>query len=170
MLKTLSGRIRAMALAHEQLYQEGSLGAVDMGPFIKRLLVMSAEFTGAESRGITIKEEVEDMTLDLSTALPLGLIVNELSLNSLRHGFPKGRTGMVVMGLRRLSRGSCLLSVSDDGVGFSDSPEGGGGADLFGVGLSLVNTLARQLGGEFSCTGGNGTVAEVRFSCPEEED
>ena len=86
-----------------------------MGEHIDELCRNLAEASGR--RDLTIEVDVEALQLGLEVALPVGLIVNEIVSNSLRHAFPEGRGGQICVSLRRQSSGRIVLSVSDDGIG-----------------------------------------------------
>src|SRR4051812_27701250 len=97
----------------------------------------------AESSGrfdLIFQVEVEALLLDLEVALPVGLIVNELVSNSLKHAFPEGRGGQIGVSLHRQSSDQIWLSVSDTGVGVDDGDTG-----IPGIGLTLVQALAHQI-------------------------
>ena len=107
---------------------------------------------------------LEDVWLSLDSALPCGLIVNELVANCIRHAFPAGRRGTIRLDLVRESNGRLRLTVTDDGVGF---PAGLKFESVNTLGLQLVTALTGQLGGTVARRGnGSGSIVEVRF--PEE--
>jgi two-component sensor histidine kinase len=97
--------------------------------------------------------------LDIDTAVPLGLIVNELVSNSLKYAYPEGRSGIVELMLRAGPENQYTLSVRDQGVGL---PAGFDVNNTETLGLHLVNILSAQLGATFSVeSNGHGTIFEV---------
>jgi anti-sigma regulatory factor (Ser/Thr protein kinase) len=100
---------------------------------------------GASERGITIEHSVEPLAIGLEASVPLGLVLNELICNSLKHAFPHGWGGTIRVRLRRDAQGKAVLAVEDDGVGFAAQVSLERPTSL---GLRLVSTLARQLGGQ----------------------
>jgi PAS domain S-box-containing protein len=152
-------RIRAMALIHEKLYQSENLARVDFGNYIRHL---TASLVGSQVKQpgqVEVRTEIENIEFDLKTSIPLGLIINELVSNALKHAFPDDRTGEIVIGLRRTAEGF-LLTVRDTGVG---TP---GEIDIHhakSMGFQLVSLLARQLDGRFELGPAPGTEFRVYF-------
>jgi two-component sensor histidine kinase len=110
--------------------------------------------------------EVDEVMLDLDTAIPCGLIINELVSNALKHAFSAGRAGKVCVSLH--SHGDQLaLTVSDDGVGLPDDLDYRSARSM---GLQLVNTLVEQLEGTLGVESAErGTVFSVTFVQPQRE-
>jgi PAS domain S-box-containing protein len=161
-LEAAQGRLSLIAEVHELLYQGGAPEAVDFAAYLRRLgpaLVASLE---AGPDRVEVLVEVEEATWGPDLAIPLGLVVNEAVTNALKHAFPGGRRGRVRIGLRRAGGGAVRLSVEDDGVGLPERRREGG------LGLELVEALARQAGGEASVAAapGGGTAVAVSFPDP----
>ena len=127
-----------------------------MGEHIDELCRNLAEASGR--RDLTIEVDVEALRLGLEVALPVGLIVNEIVSNSLRHAFPDGRGGQIRVSLRRQSSERIVLSVSDDGIGVDE-----GKTEPRGIGLTLVQALADQIEGTISFSADAGYNAVVSF-------
>jgi PAS domain S-box-containing protein len=142
-------RVRAMALVHEKLYRSSNLSALSLKDYCADLIMQIAEATGARSRGVQIKLDIAELETGLDSAIPFGLLVSELVGNSLKHGFPEGRGGEVLVKLVRSDSGTgCTLTVTDDGLGIPANQ-----ADVFNLGsmgLQLAASLAGQLGGELN--------------------
>ncbi|MBU7029835.1 MAG: PAS domain-containing protein [Theionarchaea archaeon] len=153
-------RIQSMALIHEKLYQSENLAEIDFKEYIISLvngLVRSYEVTADK---VSLVIEVEDVSLGIDTAIPCGLIINELVSNSLKHAFPDRRKGEITIRLRSIND-MIELVVCDNGVGIPDD------IDLKtteSLGLDLVTTLAEyQLDGEITLDRSNGTAFTVTF-------
>jgi two-component sensor histidine kinase len=155
-LALVADRISVLGRIHQQLYTSGSFAEVDMGEHIDELCRNLAEASGR--RDLTIEVDVEALRLGLEIALPVGLIVNEIVSNSLRHAFPEGRGGQIRVALRRQSSERIVLSVSDDGIGVDESK-----MEPRGIGLTLVQTLADQIEGTISFSADAGYNAVVSF-------
>ncbi len=141
-LRESQNRIKSMALVHESLYQSENLASVDPAGYLRNL---ASEVISSYSLETTITVEFSIMVhaMDLNTALPCGLIVNELISNSLKHGF-KGRTeGIITIGLDETD-GEYILSVRDDGCGL---PADFDITILESLGIKLINVLTRQMRG-----------------------
>jgi two-component sensor histidine kinase len=162
-LESLGGRISAIASLYEQLFQSGETDRIELDLYLKA--VVEALFSGqaARERGIRLDLEVREMRVDVRRAIPLGIIANELASDCLKHAFPGGRSGTVRVSLR--TEGSAaVLEVRDDGRGL---PEGFSVGSSGGLGLVLVDMLAKQVGGSFTAASDAGAVFTVRF--PREE-
>jgi len=110
--------------------------------------------------GIALKLQLEDVFLRVDTALPCGLILNELVTNTLKHAFPDDRAGTVHISLQIDNRGYVRLEVKDDGVGV---PLGLDFRKTDSLGLQLVNTLTGQLGGTVAMQPSDGTTFLLTF-------
>jgi two-component sensor histidine kinase len=160
MLKESQNRIKAMGLIHEKLYRSEILASIDFKAYIKMLVDELIRSYGVDTHQITVMIEVEDVFLDVDTAIPCGLIINELVSNSLKHAFPDGRKGEITLSLHS-HNGNVILIVNDDGVGIPDS------VDLTTtetLGLRLVSILVEgQLEGEITLTKREGTAFRITF-------
>ncbi|HEV7892333.1 MAG TPA: histidine kinase dimerization/phosphoacceptor domain -containing protein [Pyrinomonadaceae bacterium] len=139
------GRVRSMALIHEKLYQSDDLARVDFSEYIRNLAAYLFRSYEVNAGAVRLSVEAEDVLLGVDTAIPCGLIINELVSNSLKHAFPGGTGGSINIRLRPADAERLTLTVADDGVGL---PEGFDVRATPSLGLQLVNTLARQLGGD----------------------
>ncbi len=153
-------RIRSMALVHEALHKSAGLDALDFGAYLKELLPHILRGFGSPER-FALDVAVGAIPMDLDTAIPCGLIVNELVSNALKHAFPGDRRGRIRLDLDRNASGRYLLTVQDDGVGLPPGFSFGGGRSL---GLHLVQSLTRQLSGAFELRSVDpGVEARVSF-------
>jgi len=165
-LRDSQARIQAMSLIHEKLYRSGDLSRIDLGDYLGSLVGRLAETYATP--GVTVQAAVEGerVLLSLDTAVPCGLIVNELVTNALKHAFPGGRQGRVRVGVARRPEpggdGSAVeLTVSDDGIGL---PPGAESAQAGTLGLQLVTMLVgHQLQGSLAVHRDGGTRFVVRF-------
>jgi PAS domain S-box-containing protein len=138
-------RVRSMALIHEKLYQSADLARVDFSEYISSLAAYLFRSYEVNAGAVRLSVEAEDVLLGVDTAIPCGLIINELVSNSLKHAFPPGKGGTIKITLRPEGRERLKLCVRDDGVGLPPDFDVRATPSL---GLQLVNTLARQLGGD----------------------
>ncbi len=136
-------RQRVIAVATVQQHLRGSdlAGSIEIGPYLSRLCDSLAASMIAEDRGLTVHSSVTGSATFSSDAVSLGLIVTELVINALKHGFPEGREGHIQVDFDADATG-WRLSVSDDGAGRRSE---NGKARHFGLGTSIVEALARQL-------------------------
>jgi two-component sensor histidine kinase len=159
-LEELEGQAHTMALVYEQLYQSESLSRIAMEPYLRQLTSNVLGIFG-DSRSLRLGVEAP-LSLDMTEAMPCGLIVNELFTNILKHAFPRGFEGEPEVDISmRVEGKACRLVVGDNGVGFPALPERKPGR---GFGLRLVDLWAtHQLGGSLEVDRAAGTRYTVIF-------
>lgn len=150
-------RINSMALIHQMLYNQNNMSYVSICNYINTL-VGQIERTFQNPGNASIQVVCEDIQLDLDTAIPLGLIVNELVTNAYKHAFTGRTGGVITVKLFRTENGLTLM-VKDNGVGFTYT-----GASGAGLGMELIGMLAQQLDGKLSFVNNNGTEVSLSFS------
>ncbi len=153
-------RIETMALVHEQLYQSEDLRQINLEDYIHRLMDNLAISYNCDLSIISLVMEVEPVILNLETAIPCGLLINELVTNCFKHAFPYGRSGEIHIKLQQDADKKICLVVWDDGVGIPPSVDWRNSNSL---GLELVHTLAEQLHSEIILDSKNGTSFTFRF-------
>jgi len=154
-------RIRSMAMIHEKLYQNESLAQVDFSEYLSSLSALLFTTYVAHPAAVRLTTRLDSVFLDIDTAVPLGLIVNELVSNSLKYAYPEGSRGVVELMLRAGPENQYTLSVRDQGVGL---PAGFDMNNTDTLGLHLVDILSAQLGATFSVeSDGHGTIFKVVF-------
>jgi PAS domain S-box-containing protein len=156
-------RINTMALIHEKLYGSADLARIDLAEYLETLVrqLFSSSLSNPKDCHIEIEFALESIFLNIETATPCGLIVNELVANSLEHAFPHQRQGKISVQLSQNSQQEITLIVEDNGIGFP--PE----LDFYhndSLGLQLVGLLTKQLEGKLQISGKNGTRIELTFS------
>jgi PAS domain S-box-containing protein len=119
-LQSVSSRVRAMGAVHQMLIKSKSIANIRADAFLNELCADIARAHAADRRGIAIEVEAEPRDLDIDRALIIGLLVNELATNAVKHAFPEGRSGRVCVRFSGAGAGAAL-EVADDGVGI---PEG----------------------------------------------
>lgn len=138
-----SARVKSMALIHEMLYQSDNLSKIDMDNYVNNLFKYLFEIYNVEANRIKLTKVIDSITLTIDTAIPCGLIINELVSNSLKYGFPGNRFGEIVFSLRSLDN-NIVLMLSDDGNGIPAEIDINHTTSL---GMRLVHSLTKQLGG-----------------------
>jgi PAS domain S-box-containing protein len=161
LLAESQARVQSIALVHEQLYQSHDLAHIDFEAYIRVLVGGVFQAQTRLGQPIACVIEAGHILLDVDTSVPCGLIVNELITNALKHAFPGGRAGQIVVRLARLAVDRFELCVSDDGVGL---PEGLDPRHTTSLGLELVFTLAEQLAAEVAVEREHGTLFRFQFS------
>lgn len=154
-------RIRAMSLIHESLYRAEDLAHIDFSEYIRVLTRHLLAMYRATAPQVTLAIDIRDILLDINTAIPCGLIINELVTNCLKHAFPGGRKGTITVALRFTQHATCELTVSDDGEGI---PEDIDIKTTESLGLHLVTILSEdQLKGEIRVSRTGGTTIQIIF-------
>jgi two-component sensor histidine kinase/PAS domain-containing protein len=154
-LAVIDHRVAVLGRIHEQFYRSEDLSRVDFGSFASMLGQNLAELHGAGDR-VTLTADCETLATDIDTAVPLGLLANELISNAFKHAFPGGRSGTVTIGLRRRDD-RVEFEVADDGIGLPEPSAVRSGS----IGLELITALAGQVGGKVTTTSGSGTRTVV---------
>jgi len=161
-LNDSQNRIRSMALIHEQLYHSEDLARIDFAGYLRNLtntLLRSYTDTAA---AVTLRVETEPVLLSVGTAIPCGLIVNELVSNCLKHAFPRGGKGEIRVGLSRNQENEYILLVADNGQGL---PEHLDFRKSQSLGLRLITNLAEsQLRGRLEICSGQGVEVRIIFA------
>jgi PAS domain S-box-containing protein len=167
--ESLRDRVRAMASLHETLYDAPDYGSVLLGPYLEQLLRDLRAANATDGRSIDIRLEADDIAVEIDQALPIGLILNELITNSAKHAFPHDSAGVIEVGLkygRAANEGegaasTCLLSVSDNGVGLPAKEL----QELKNTGLHIVEVLIAELHGRLEITSkiNEGTRFKIEF-------
>jgi PAS domain S-box-containing protein len=153
-------RIRSMALVHEKLYQAKDLSKIEFSQYIKDLsqqVSRSIEFQGARIR---VKVKADNIKLGIDTAIPCGLIINELLTNAFKYAFPHNRTGMIHIRMQLKENKYYKLIISDNGVGL---PRYIDVQNPSTFGLNLVYLLTQQLEGEVEAQREKGTSFIITF-------
>ncbi len=151
-------RVKSMALIHQDLYRESDLTGVQMEDYVAKLangLVTSYSM----SDRVQLDLRVQPINLDVDTAVPLGLILNELITNALKYAWPDGRSGRLQVSMAEAGDGQLMIDVIDDGIGMKDGAQVAAGGTGFGLGM--IRTFASKLKADHTITGENGTVVRL---------
>ncbi len=157
-LQESQGRVKSMALIHEKLYQTSDLARINVEEYIQSL-TMNLFHSYTVNPGIKLSMDVSDLYFNIDTAVPLGLIINELVSNSLKYAFKDRDEGEIRISLLETAEpGKYLLLIRDDGTGFPHELDF---AESHSLGLQLVNTLVNQLDGEIEMITNGGTTFNI---------
>jgi len=154
-------RVQSMALIHEKLYQSVNLAKIDFAGYIESLVSYLNRSYNSAQKEVTLRVQAEPVSMNIDLAMPCGLIINELVSNALKHAFPNGNGGLVVVQLKERENSQVDLVVSDNGVGI---PSGVDIRNSPSLGLQMVNALVGQLGGDLQFDPTQGTSFKITFS------
>jgi two-component sensor histidine kinase len=148
-----------MAMIHEKLYQSNDFINIKFDDYILRLVSDLFYSYNIQEDHIKPVIEVEDVKLNIETAVPCGLIISELVSNSLKYAFPEVKNGKIQVSLKRHNN-KYELTVSDNGIGF---PEDLDFRNTESLGLQLVNNLVEQIDGQITIDINQGTEFKIIF-------
>jgi two-component sensor histidine kinase len=162
MFKDSQSRIRSMALIHEKLYQSQNLSKINFAEYIHDLTMHLLRSYSTNSQQIHLRLTNNEIWLSIDTAVPCGLIINELVSNSLKHAFPiANQEGEIHVDLYASPDHKFTLIVSDNGIGF---PQALDFQNTESLGLELVCTLTEQLEGTIELDDRRGTTFKIMFA------
>ncbi len=161
MFNESSNRIKSMSLIHQKLYQSQNAATIDFSEYIRDLTDALFNSYGIRRDVVRLNLHIESTILNVDTAIPCGLVINELVSNSLKYAFPDGKQGQIFISLRREGDDNFALVIGDTGIGL---PKGLDFRDSPSLGLKLVNTLVEQLGGTIDLNREGGTEFRIIFS------
>ncbi|MEM7103676.1 MAG: sensor histidine kinase [Bacteroidota bacterium] len=150
-------RVQSMALIHQNLYQTENLTGVEVSDYIEKLGASLFNSYNIKKEKVTFSSNVEPLNLDVDTLIPLGLILNELISNALKHAFPEDREGEIQVSLQKQEE-SLLLEVKDDGIGM-ESYDNKGLKDSFGH--KLIEAFAEKLKAKLLVDSSYGTTVKI---------
>jgi PAS domain S-box-containing protein len=158
--KESQNRVITMALIHEELYKSVNLSQVDFAEYIQNLCENLMISYGVDRKRIKLDISVEKTEMVVDTAIPCGLIINELITNTLKHAFPDKRKGTISLSFKQLKNKNYLLTMSDDGIGMPRKVDINKTTTL---GMQLITVLVGQLGGTLKVKRGEGTSFTIKF-------
>ncbi|MCG6551951.1 MAG: PAS domain S-box protein [Candidatus Magnetominusculus sp. LBB02] len=163
MFTAMQNRIKSMALIHEKLYQTNDLSKIDFGDYVHSLTENIRASYAKDDYPLIFDIDISDISLNIETAIPCGLIINELVSNSLKYAIDSdGKDAAVSISLKLTEDGSYVMLVRDNGAGMPADFDMNNTKTL---GLKLVNTLVgHQLGGSLELRRGAGTEFKIKFS------
>jgi two-component sensor histidine kinase len=151
-------RVHSMGILHQKLYQSEHLAFIEMKNYFKNLCENILDSYNETDR-IKVDIVMREVELDVDTAVPIGLIVNELLTNSLKYAFPDGKNGNIKLSLENIDKEHLILKISDNGIGKTLNNKAKG----TGFGTQLVDLLTRQIDGKLVQEVSNGTMISINF-------
>lgn len=158
-LVEIQNRVQTIAMTHENLYQSANVSKIDMKMYILKIVNNLTHTYEKESLNITIAPKIEKIHLNMETASPCGLIINELITNSIKYAFPDNSKGKICIKLTQKGDDLCI-KISDNGIGL---PEDFDYSTTKTLGLRLVNSLIRQMNADLKLKVDNGTHFQMKF-------
>ena len=153
-------RVKSMSLVHEKLYKSSDLTNISFKDYTNSLIKNLFNSLNINSNRIGYELDINDVNLDITVAIPCGLIINELITNALKYGFPDDKQGVIKVSMIKLDNGKMNLTVFNNGV---DLPEDFDMTNLSSFGMRLVDILKDQLGAELSIERKDGVAFSLTF-------
>lgn len=153
-------RVNSMALIHQYLYRDEDITKISADEYIKKLATTLYKSYDVSNNRIKFQAQIDSIKLDVDTAIPVGLILNELITNALKHAFPNQQEGILEVKLLRGSNDEVNLSVKDNGIGFTEKTLKEAKESF---GWSLVELFSEKLNAQLSISNGVGTTVNLQF-------
>lgn len=157
-IKSSQHRIHAMSLIHQKLYMSENIASINMPVYINELIeYLKDAFNLNQNPRFLL--EIEELELEVTQAIPLGLIINEAVTNAIKYAFPNNQNGLITVSLTSTNDTHYLLTIQDNGIGIAMD------ADKVNTsfGMSLIKGLSEDLDGIFSIENQNGTLLKLSF-------
>ena len=161
----MENRIRAMALVHEKLYQSQNLSEIELGSYLQEIIESLLATMVVDGR-IRFFSDVESILLNIDYAIPLGLVVNEIVTNAVKHAFPGQKSGQINITIKKTGSGNIVLILGDDGVGLPMDIDVENSSS-FGMGIVIASLVKMQLRGTLTVDRYNGTTYRIIFPEPQ---
>lgn len=170
MFRETQDRVKSIALIHERLYETRDLAQIDFAEYIRSLAEHLIYSYHIESGAVQLEVDIDDVRMDVDTAIPLGVIINELVANCLKHAFGEkpaaGQAPLIRIEMRASGNRPQVLTVRDNGAGF---PEGLDISQTSSLGLQLVHMLSTHIAATTEIENNHGTTVRIRFTRSAEE-
>jgi PAS domain S-box-containing protein len=158
----INNRIKSMSLVHQKLYETNNLSSIPFDEYLRDLFTeLSASFL-IQPGQVTLKLDADSLKLIIDTAIPCGLVLNELISNSFKHAYPDNRKGTITIKARKCKDSNIHIQYRDDGIGM---PPGFDQKKDGGMGWELIRMIVEyQLGGSVTCMDQNGMACDIHFT------
>ena len=158
-LKDSQMRVRSIALVHELLYRSDDFSKVNIPNYLKDLSKVISNSMERRSVSVEIDFDLDQVELEITQAIPCGLILNEVLTNSYKHAFTGRAKGKILVSFKKVENGM-IYKITDDGIGLPKPSEN----EKTSLGMTLVKTLGKQLNADTTITSENGAGFEFRFT------
>ena len=156
--KESQNRVKSMAIIHEKLYQSGNFAEINVAEYLKNLTDSIYSSYGVNLDVINLKINAENIFLDINKAVPCFLLINEVITNSIKHAFPDGRSGEIIINFSK--NDEYVINIKDDGIGL---PKYLNIHETNTLGMQLINGLTSQLDGKLEVKSNGGTEFIINF-------
>lgn len=158
-IKDSQNRVQAISIIHQKLYSKSNVATIIMSDYVSDLVRHLCACYDCNHRRIKLKEVVEPVNLDISQAVPMGLILNEAITNSIKYAFGTDGGAIIIEG-HKLGTDTVKLTIADNGKGL---PDNFNLVETSSLGMEMMKALSKQLGGSFEISGKLGVIVTVLF-------
>jgi two-component sensor histidine kinase len=158
-LRISQHRVYAMSLMHQKLYQVANVTAIDMAVYLPELLTYLRDSFDLKGH-VRFDSQIDHISLDISQAIPIALILNEAITNSIKYAFPDGASGEIRIRMIRTEGGKIMLEVADNGIGLPAHWES---LQQDSLGLRLIRGLSDDINARLQISSGPGTSIRLEF-------
>ncbi|MDF1695122.1 MAG: histidine kinase dimerization/phosphoacceptor domain -containing protein [Saprospiraceae bacterium] len=164
-LASSESRVRSMALIHQHLYQGEDITSVHMATYLKDLAQQVVQSHMIQDKVELVVDISEEISLDVKSVVPIGLITNEWLTNACKYAFSETDRGQILLSFQKIDEDQYVLEVKDNGIGLNTAPE-----QQSGFGTRLVTAFAHRINGKVSMTNNGGTVCRLQLSIPKDTE
>jgi two-component sensor histidine kinase len=162
--KDSQNRIQSMSLIHEKLYRSKDFSRINLGEYVHNLTTFLVRSYRLDTSLVDVAIDTDEIYISIDTAIPIGLLLNEIISNALKHAFPDGQNGKITILLHKEARLGMLI-VRDNGIGIPNTQL----ADNTGtLGFQLIRTLIKQINADMEIDTENGTKFCIKFDLSTE--
>ena len=158
-LKDAQQRVNAISLTHQMLYQKDNISTISLGDYVENLVSQIERTVFSKNIHLTVHINSHDRKINIDTAIPLGLMINEILTNAYKHAFSENEKGTVSVSLIDIAN-ECLLTLKDNGKGL---PENFENINHTSMGMELIHILAEQLDANLKIEKNNGTIFIIKL-------
>ena len=158
-IKDSQNRVQAISIIHQKLYSKGNVATILMADYVSDLVRHLCACYDCNRRRIRLKEIIDPVSLDISQAVPMGLILNEAITNAIKYAFGTDGGEITITG-QKSGEDTAILQISDNGKGL---PDNFNLAETSSLGMEMMKALSKQLGGSFEISGEAGVVVSIKF-------
>ncbi len=159
-LLNFQNRMQTMTQAYNKVFLSGSFTRIDMERYLSSLIIDLYYSLRITEKNVKLETDIDPVELDINIVIPLGLIINEILTNSLKHAFPDNRGGIIKISFKEQLKGEYLLQITDNGIGVSEDFNF---VQADTLGALLINILSEQIKADVKIENNNGTVFTLFF-------
>ena len=149
-----------MSLIHQKLYNDENVSSINISSYIRELVTYLQDFFNTGQR-INFEMNIIPLNMDVSQAVPVGLILNEAITNAIKHAFPGNKVGKIDITLEATGGDRYLLTIADDGIGIQNDLNEEQHSSL---GMTLMKGLSEDIDGSLAIEKNNGTTLRISFA------